>query len=298
MIEEWRNELILDQRGKIWWYNFQYDLTQSNLPSEIDEYLSRAIRELLESDAGKISPLDVLLSVLTRSPADFDLKGHPVTETEPLSRVIDARSLAYFHLDYESLGLETSETLEIEIWKRFKDRVIDPERYYRGELRSSRNFFWGTLTRRLEEIFELYQLYSAHDLESEDLAATEIRNLLGLSYMSEGVGLYRIDIPLELLPEGHICSPTTLDSSPYCVFLPAKNDSRFGLTVHLSKLEPGAEEFVIKPIPLTKECRVIQIGFVRGPLPDSDQVWSTIEQVVESRLLPTPKRGGRRRKNG
>jgi hypothetical protein len=158
----------------------------------------------------------------------------------------------------------------------FERGEIPPDYYNdKAQLKSSRrNFFWATLTNSLDQFFSASEC---------GLSATDVRNLLGLSYLWEGVGLYRIDLP-DQLPAGiTVCIPTTLDSSPTCVFLPVDNQSHFGQTFHLRKLDRGVEEVVISPVPFTKDCKVTQIGFVSAPLPDDDFVWCELEKRVVGR---------------
>jgi len=184
----------------------------------------------------------------------------------------------------------TSETLKDRVWRRFREGKIVPERHYCGRMKAGGEYFWGTPTRQLEAVFSEIGVESgapfADPPEKGDELATEIRNLLGLSYMVEETGLYRIDIPSNYLKGVKFCAPTTLDSSPMCVFLPGDEKTPYGCTLHLGKLKAGAEEVVISAVEFTSEYTVTQVGFIKGPLPDADTVWATLESVVENRLNP------------
>lgn len=229
----------------------------------------------------------------------FSLKGRQVGETAKLSCVIPSYAFANALIDRDLIGAGPNEVFERKIWDMFERGEITPDYYNdKAQLKSSRrNFFWATLTNSLDQFFSASE---------SDLSATDVRNLLGLSYLWEGVGLYRVDLP-DQLPAGiTICIPTTLDSSPTCVFLPADNQSHFGQTFHLHKLDTGVEEVVISPVPFTKDCKVTQIGFVSAPLPDDDSVWCELEKRVvgrRPRKITTKKAnkkgqdsGGRRRR--
>ncbi|MDX6385736.1 MAG: hypothetical protein QOK48_3309, partial [Blastocatellia bacterium] len=245
-LDSWRKALISDQHGKVWWYNLQFDVAHNNLPSEINDRFMETVREALEALDDYDSPLDLL----KLTPSSFALQGNRSPEVEPFSRVLDAHSFAHFNVDYLKLGLGTSEKLKDQVWHRFRRGKIVPERHFTNYMKTGGgDFFWGTPTRRLEEVFQELGIESpslfVSPHEKGDQAATEIRNLLGLSYHEEGVGLYRIDIPSKCLKEVKFRAPTTLDSSPLCVFLPADEQTPFGSTLHLDKLEPGAEEVVI-----------------------------------------------------
>jgi hypothetical protein len=281
-LESWREALISDQHGKVWWYNLQFDLAHNNLPSEINDLFMKTVREQLEALEDYASPLDLL----KLTPSSFPLQGKRSPEVEPFSRVLDAYSFAKFNIDWEGLGLDT-ERLEDQVWNRFRKGKIVPERDFSNYMKTGGDFFWGTPTRRLEEVFDELGIESptlfVTPAEKGDQAATEIRNLLGLSYHWEGIGLYRIDIPSKYLNGVRFCAPTTLDSSPICVFLPADEDTPFGCTLHLDKLEPGAEEVVIGALEFTAEYKVTQLGFIRKPLPDDAAVWAALEGMVEKR---------------
>jgi hypothetical protein len=296
MFDNWKDALILDRLGKIWWYNLQFDLSHENLPTEINELFVRAVQKELEILGSPTPPLDPLICVLGElpvitpaySPPNFSLQGLRAPKVEPFSRVVDAHAFSHFNIDWGMLGLETGETLKDTVWKMFRDGEIDPARHFTGYMNSRRGFFWGVPTRRLKSVFDELGVIPVDGIlsppEEGDRVATEFRNLLGLSYMYEGIGLYLIDIPVECLNNIKVCAPTTLDSSPTCVFLPADEETGYGWTLHLDRLEKGAEEVVIHPIEFTGKYHVTQIGFISGPLPDNNAVWSTLEKMVEERL--------------
>lgn len=299
MITQWQKKLTRVRFGKIWWYNFQYDLSIHNLPVDLQGQFLEAIEEELASSSNqKAPPLEILFEVLKSHSQVFSLKGRPVGDIDQLSCVVNAHAFAHFLIDRRALGLPADEMLERKVWEWFEQGEIDPDLHYKGEIKSQRDFFWATLTHSLDNALSS----SGASLKNEDageleeklgMLATDVRNLLGLSYMPEGVGLYRIDLPDDLPPGVVICVPTTLDSSPSCVFLPNDGHSNFGRTFHLSKLDNGVEEVVISPVELTKDCKVTQIGFVRAPLPDDDSVWVALEERVihrRSRKGPAAKR--------
>ena len=292
MPDKWKQFLTSDPLGSIWWENLEFDISQENLSSEVHEKFLSAIQQFVEANVENALPVDVIVKTLGEPPVLFSLQGLRVPKAEPLSRVVDAHAFAHFNVNWEELGLSPSETLKTTIWKMFKNGDIVPERHFNGELRSSRSLFWGTPTRCLEPLCPQHQIrpnqYAVHPPETGDEVATEIRNLLGLSYINEGVGLYRIDIPIEQLEQVKICAPTTLDSSPRCVFLPADRTTHYGWTIHLRKLEAGAletgaEEVVVEPIRFTKDFKVTQIGFVQGPLPSEKDVWNALLNIVKNR---------------
>jgi hypothetical protein len=268
-------------------------VSQQNLPDEVYKEFLSVIRPLLKGKDKKQRPTDLIDKMLRDTPGPFSLKGRRTPDAEPLSRVMDARSFALYNINNRHFGLEINEIIEDKIWKLFRNGDIHPERHFAGELSSSRNIFWGTPTRRLEPLCGTYQQirpneYAVHPPEKADVAATEIRNLLGLSYINEGVRLYRIDIPLKTLEQVKICAPTTLDSSPFCVFLPTDKTTPYGWTLNLTDLKPGAEEVVVEPIKFTADFKVTQIGFVRGPLPNQRRVWKVLAGKVKKRLAKNP----------
>lgn len=284
--DDWREDLERDRLGRIWWNNLLFDVAHKNIAEDVNDRFLRAVEEALSDDQDYETPL-ALLGVTSRS---FTLQGQRTPTVEPISRVLDADSFAHFNIDWERIGLGQT-TLTEKVWQRFRDGKIVPELDFINDMKTgSGEFFWGTPTRCLEKVFEdlgidTPTLFIAPD-EKGDHAATEIRNLLGLSYMKEGVGLYRIDIPPEYLQSVKFCAPTTLDSSPVCVFLPADEQSSFGLTLHLDRLEPGAEEVVIGAVRFTNECKVTQLGFIRSPLPNEASVWERLDAMAEARLKP------------
>ena len=277
-----------DPLENIWWDNLEFDVSQENLPADIYNAFLAAIGQFLKTKNQDARPVDVIVKALGEPPVLFSLKGVRAPDAEPLSRVVDAQSFATYNVNYEKLGLGTSEKLKDTIWDMFRNGDIVPDRHFKGELRSGRNFFWGTPTRTLELLCGTQEIreneYTVHPPDKADDVATEMRNLLGLSHIDEGVGLYRIDIPVKTLEQVKICAPTTLDSSPLCVFLPADNTTRYGWTLNLTNLQPGAEEVVVEPIEFTANCKVTQIGFVRGPLPNSEDVWSALAMIVKERI--------------
>lgn len=293
MASKWKEFLTSDPQGKIWWDNLEFDLSQENLSPDIHDRFLSAIEQLIETNEGDTLPVDVIVNALREPPALFSLQGPPKPDTEPLSRVVDAASFADFYIEMR-LGIDGGETRKDQIWKMFKNGDIVPERHFKrdAKLKSDRNLFWGTPTRCLESLCGTHEIrpneYAVHPPEKADSVATEIRNLLGLNLINQGVGLYRLDIPIELLRNVKICVPTTLDSSPRCVFLPVDRTTRYGWTLHLHRLEPGVEEVVIEPIEFTKDFKVTQIGFVQEPLPDEQTVWKAVGDIVENRH-PKPK---------
>lgn len=285
-LDDWQDALVHDPRGKIWWYNLQFDVTHQNISPEVKDQFLAAVRERLDTLSPYNSPLDLLKISWTA----FSLQGVRSPQAEPFSRVLDAHSFSHFNVNWEELGLATSETLKDKVWRRFRKGKIVPERHYRGHMKTGGEYFWGTPTRQLEAVFKELGMESdvpfTDPPEKGDELATEIRNLLGLSYMVEETGLYRIDIPSKYLEGVKVRAPTTLDSSPMCVFLPADEHTPYGCTLHLGKLQEGAEEVVISAVEFTSEYTVTQVGFIKGPLPDADAVWAALESMVVNRLKP------------
>jgi hypothetical protein len=269
MIDQWMKKLTEIRFGKIWWYNFQYDLSSHNLSKDLEQQFKEAIEQELAASNSGTTPLEILIGVLESPSQLFSLKGRPVSDIKQFSCIITAHAFAHFLINRKAIGLGTSEVLERKIWDLFEQGKIIPEMHFKGAIKSRRNYFWATLSNSLNSA----------------VFATDVRNLLGLSYMLEGVGLYRIDLPDDLPSEVTVCIPTTLDSSPSCVFLPTERHSDFGQTFHLSKLDTGVEEVVISPLEISRECKVTQIGFVSAPLPDDATVWSALEQRVVHRAL-------------
>ena len=307
MASKWKEFLTSDPFGKIWWDNLEFDLSQENLSADIHDRFLSAIEQLIETNQGDTLPVDVIVNVLREPPAVFSLQGPPAVfslqdspkpDTEPLSRVVDADSFANFYIDIRSGGLDSGETRKDQIWKMFKNGDIVPERHFKrdAKLKSDRNLFWGTPTRCLESLCGTHEIrpneYAVHPPDKADSIATEIRNLLGLNLIKKGVGLYRLDIPIELLDGVKICVPTTLDSSPLCVFLPVDRTTRVGWTLHLHRLEPGVEEVVIEPIEFTKDFKVTQIGFVQEPPPPEQTLWKAVEDIVKKRHRKRPVKRG------
>lgn len=275
MITQWKKKLTEIRFGKIWWYNFRYDCSFRDLSKDLRRQFYQAIEENLAASKSPTTPLEILNKVLESPDQTFSLKGREACKTERLSCVVPSYAFAVSLIDRDVIGLGTSEVSERIIWEMFERGEIIPEMHYnqKAELKSSRrNFFWATLTSSLDKEFETVAAEFA----------TDVRNLLGLSYLNEGVGLYRIDLP-DLPSEIRVCVPTTLDSSPTCVFLPVDKDSSFGRTFHLFTKGSGVEELVISPLPFTLDCKVTQIGFVSEPLPDDDLIWCELEKLVINR---------------
>jgi hypothetical protein len=305
MINEWKGEIVNDPYGSVWWHNLEYDREKDNLTSEVLEEFEQVVNDFLNREGPQAPPLAVLLNVLGESQAKFTMRGRRVPPAEPLSRVVSARDFAAYLVQAErklGIGVNSKRWMEM-IWRRFERGKINPERHFKGELRGGvGNFFWGIPTHRFEELFNRYEAtrqgWCVHPPEKCDEIATEIRNLLGLSYIGQGIGLFRIDIPAALLKEVSRRAPTTLDSNPLCVFLPADGDTEYGYTVHLRKLQGsgelpqsleesdgrGVEEVLVSKIPFTKECHVTRVGFVRDPLPEEREVWSALRRLVEARI--------------
>ena len=273
MITHWKNQLIKIHFGKIWWYNFEFEFSIHILPGDLKRRFIKAIKEQIGT-AKDVLPLKILVDVLESPTQSFSLMGREVGNTARLSCVVPSYAFAEKLFNRDSIGLGPSEVLETTVWEMFERGQIDPDVHFNrdAELRSSRrNFFWATLTDSLDKLFT-----------GSKLSATDVRNLLGLSYLWEDVGLYRIDLP-DLPSEIRICVPTTLDSSPTCVFLPADNKSNFGQTFHLNTIDKGVEEVVISPLPFTTDCKVTPIGFVKAPLPPDKLVWGELEKRVVGR---------------
>ena len=288
-----RKSLTSDPRENIWWDNLEFDVSQENLPAEVYKKFLSVMRRFLKAKRKKFDPVTMIVNALENAPAGFSMQGRPAPVSESLSRVIDARSFAQHNIQLR-IGLATSETREDIVWDMFRKGDIVPERHFVNKLSSGRQFFWATPTRCLENLCGTQEIrrneYTVHPPEKADDVATTIRNLLGLSYMNEGWRLYRIDIPEEKLKAVKICAPTTLDSSPSCVFLPGDGTTRFGKTLNLTDLrpgavlQPGAEEVVVEPIDFTEHFTVTQIGFVKGPLPSESDVWNALADIVKDRL--------------
>jgi hypothetical protein len=274
-----------DRLERIWWHNLEFDVSQENLSAKVYKEFSTVIQRFLKAKRKKSLPVETIIEALGEPPVRFSLKGRPAPVTEPLSRIVDAMSFSLYNID-KRLGLGPNP--EEVVWKMFRNGDIVPKRHFVGELRSGRNLFWGTPTSRLEPLSDKHEIrpneYVVHPPEKADEVATQIRNLLGLSYINEGVGLYQIDIPKENLKDIKICAPTTLDSSPRCVFLPASKTKEYGRTLNLTNLQPGADEVVVEPIKFTAEFTVTQIGFVKGPLPNEQEVWDALSVIVKGRL--------------
>ena len=270
--------------AKIWWHNLEFDVSQQNVAPDVYKAFLSVIQRFLKAKRKKSRRVESIVEALGEPPVRFSLKGRPAPTTEPLSRVVDALSFSLYNID-QRLGLGSNP--EQTVWHMFRKGDIVPDRHFVGELRSARNLFWGTPTSRLEPLSDKQEIrpheYVVHPPEKADEVATQIRNLLGLSYINEGVGLYRIDIPKEKLKDVKICAPTTLDSSPRCVFLPAEKTKHYGLTLNLTNFRPGAEEVVVEPIKFTEEFTVTQIGFVKGPLPKEQEVWDALAAMVKDR---------------
>jgi hypothetical protein len=305
MINEWKGEILDDPFGGVWWRNLEYDRVQHNLPSEVLEEFEQVLNDFLKREGEQSPPLAVLLEVLKESQSRFTMRGRRVPPPEPLSRMVSSRDFAAYLVQAErklGIGVNSKRWMEM-IWRRFESGKINPERHFKGELRGGvGNFFWGTPTHCLEELFSRFEAtcqgWCVHPPEKCDEIATEIRNLLGLSYMGKGVGLFRIDIPAAMLQEATRCAPTTLDSHPLCVFLPAGGNTEYGYTVNLRKLQDrgdlpqefeesdgyGVEEVLVSKIPFTKDCHVTRVGFVRDPLPEERAVWKALRHLVEARI--------------
>jgi hypothetical protein len=274
MITKWKNKLTKIRAGKIWWYNFEYDLSIRNLPDDLKQLFFEEIERQLGA-AKNALPLEILIGVLESPTQSFSLKGREVTDIEPLSCVIPDYAFANAFFDSDYIGVGDSEVLKRTVWEMFESGQIDPEIHFKrqAELKSrKRNFFWATLTNSLDKV-----------LSGSNLSATDVRNFLGLSYLGAGVGLYRVDLPDHLPSDMRVCVPTTLDSSPTCVFLPVDNQSHFGQTLHLLTMNPGVEEVVMTPLPFSQDCKVTPIGFIKAPLPDDKPVWCALEERVVGR---------------
>jgi hypothetical protein len=291
MINQWTQKLTQGRFGKIWWYNFQYDLSIHNLSKDLELQFFQAIEQQLAASDNEATPLEVLIGVLESPTQLFSLKGRLVSDSKQFSCVITAHAFAHFLINRKAIGVGHSEVLERKIWEMFEQGMIIPEMHFKGAIKSRRNYFWATpaksLTKALAEPGTSFEAEASGQLQERPVA-TDVRNLLGLSYMLEGVGLYRIDLPDNLPSDATICVPTTLDSSPSSVFLPTDGHSAFGQTFHLLKLDTGVEEVVISPIEFTGECKVTQIGFVSSPLPDDSAVWLALEERVVHRSSRDP----------
>ena len=277
MITQWKNKLTKIRYGKIWWYNFEFDLSIKALPADLKKLFFQEIEQKLGA-AKDALPLEILIGVLESPSQTFSLKGREIADAKPLSCIVPDYAFAKTFFDGKSIGVGESEVLTRRVWEMFERGQILPEIHFKreAELKSyRRNFFWATLTDSLDKV-----------LSGSKLTATDVRNLLGLSYLWEGIGLYRIDLP-DHLPSGiRVCIPTTLDSSPTCVFLPVDSQSHFGQTLHLRTMAPGAEEVVISPLPFTDDCKVTPIGYIGAPLPDDQAVWCELEKRVVGRRSP------------
>jgi len=47
ILGDWQDALINNQRGKIWWYNLQFDVAHQNISPEVNNKFLAAVQERL-----------------------------------------------------------------------------------------------------------------------------------------------------------------------------------------------------------------------------------------------------------
>jgi hypothetical protein len=270
--EEWLRRLLTSQVGRIWWLNFEYDTACGNLSEASVKKFYQRIEAVLLEHPSLASPLAHILYVVANGPSDFDLIGlrHPGRHDD-FSTVLTASTFATYNINWVELGLELDEGTSDRVWDWLG--VFITNEHYSGELRTIRPFFWCTLKRSIVAALD----------ERGHLAASAIRDFLGLQSIKKGQHLLRIDIPKVKLQDKRVVAPTTLDAGINIVFCPSNDSSGFGWTMNLQSLDEGAQEVVIEQIPFDGEFIVTKIGVVDDDPPVVN--WDVVENRRRERTL-------------
>lgn len=254
---DWVTALTSSQVGRIFWANYQYDVTRQNLDSRIDDDFQSSLAATL---SGALTPTELIDTVIREGPERFDQKCSRQPKTpEPYSRVLEVTDFALYNLSLAELGLEVDDALGSRVWDRL-GTTITPY-YYTGHMKTLRNFFWGLPTRRLTGNQGPATL-------TQD--ATAIRNQLGLYHIAKDRRLLRIDIPATALAGRLICAPTTLDAGINVVFAPCADATGVGWTMNLETLRNSVEELIIASLIFDSSYTVTKIGIVTEAPPDLD----------------------------
>jgi hypothetical protein len=262
----WEAKLESNQYARIWWLNFQFDKKHANLPHDVVDKFERELSEAVQSSGPAVTPLEIIERIIGREEAAYTKKS----QRRPLSvslcsRVIDVETYVgyYIHENWFILkGLRDADLVAraARAWEELDD--ISPTYHNDRQMRGKREFFWVTLTDRLEEIESRCMADGSCTLE--EARAGEICNCLGFSWTESGARLLRINIPRGALSDADVYAPTTLDADPHVpAFAPSRDGSGVGWTLNLKTLAQGVEELIAEPIPFGRNLEVRKIGEVR-----------------------------------
>jgi hypothetical protein len=268
--DEWRDDLLSEQIGRIWLAKLDFDLKHGNLlPATVVKF--RSIMESnLHNIAPLLSPLSVIDFVIRQAPLSFDLQGlrlpNPPTA---YSCIVGLEVFARFLVNQRVLSTiidDGDDELDF-IWDHLGTLITS--RFYSNELKTDRDFFWCTPTDRLISLKTRY---------SPNKAATVIRTRLGLHHVSKSTRLICIDIPLAILAGKRLRAPTAFDGGSNPVFIPSKNSDGYGRTLNLKKLARDLKEVVMETVPFTPDFTAIKVGKVGAGVPPLNL--SDIESLI------------------
>lgn len=259
----WLGELKKEQVGKIWAAKLDFDLANANLAQVIAERFEAAINGSLHKLESLGSPLSVIDAVIKLFTPEFDLQGQrtPVA-TVPYSCVVSLETFSKHLLNprvYTTIMDEGDDDMDF-VWDNLG--VLVTPRHHYGELKSEREFFWCTPSRRLHSIIGR--------CSSRNKAATTARTRLGLHRILKGQRLIRIDIPPEKLEGKRMRAPTTFDGGSNHFFIPCDHADGYGRTVNLHSVRRDLRELVVEKIPFTEDFGVDRVGRVGARVPPAD----------------------------
>jgi hypothetical protein len=266
----WLARLTSEQFGRLWYCKFQYDLKHGNVSPDIENTFRSIIESKLKTTKPDFPPLALIKSILLENPSLFDLQGLRVPQDhEPYSTITNLEAFSYYLLKRRVLITildEAEDELDF-IWANIGG-IITP-RFFKGNLRTDRAFFWCAATVVLDDVIARH---------TADQAAITLRDRLGLHHMDKGQRLIRIDIPENALVSRKLCAPTTADSGENPAFIPFNSADGYGRTLNLKTIRRDVKEIVAEEIQFDETFTATRIGEVSTNVPPIS--WAEVEALV------------------
>ena len=268
--EEWLDQLDLDPLGRLWLLKFHYDLKNGNIPENFEQTLKTVVDPKLPAPAD--TALQILEAVIVENPKSFDLVGLriPPNGTQ-YNLVVKLEVFSYKYLNPGVLTkVDEGEDEYDYVWKELGNTITAKDHF--GWVRTAREFFWCAPKGTIKKILTTCNSRC-------NLAATTVRNRLGLDHMAKGQRLILIDVPNTALAGRKLCAPTCLDSGLNPVFVPFNDPRGYGRTFNLRTGSRDVREVVVEKIPFDPTFGSQKLGKVGAKVPSVS--YTVIESLIK-----------------
>lgn len=258
---EWMSDLLSDNMGQLWLEKLEFDFNNGNLSATDRSDFDALVEANLTSVASLASPLAALEFVLSRTPSLALRSRRSVPTLTTVVCIIRMEVYFYYLLDRRAFAsiIDEAEDDMTFVWDNMGGLITSV--FHSGRLRTDRPFFWCATADQIDAI-------STHS--TDDKNATIIRNRLGLSHMSQGQRIVRLNIPTHLLTGLTVRPPTTLDGGINPAFVPAAESDGYGRTLNLQNLLRDLKELVVEQVEFTPEIDARKQGTVDELCPPLD----------------------------